>query len=184
MKHRKWFLPVVIAATAILIICLVFCIIIITKNIITKNNERPENAFKKCFGFPLPDGVEIVTYQIKTHYPKDPIYAFEIVFHESKLDEMVMRTSAHAYDLRDKYNFQDNCPWLDLDDICEDFFERSCSLDCFPKEIWKENNPKEKVCYVSTYNDVEDTPARTGIHRMYFLLTKEKDYYRLYMFTS
>ena len=168
MKRTKIKWVLIIASAAIVFAACI--LILINMNMI---DRQPDKAFKKCFGFSLPDGAEIVSYDMKK--PKGqgkPIYAFELVFPEEQYEQLRKGIDSFAYKLHDKikYRLSDN-PWEKEKD---DFFDNAYIFGRWSKDLWKEKHPSEIIFYASTYNDVGYS-ADKGIHRTYIMFAKDKD---------
>jgi hypothetical protein len=78
----KWIL---IIASAAIVFTVCICLFI-NMNMI---DRQPDKAFKKCFGFSLPEGAEIVSYDVQKEKKQGkPIYAFELVFPEEQYEQL------------------------------------------------------------------------------------------------
>ncbi len=172
----KWVLIIVFAA----IIIAVGIICLINMNRIDRD---PHKGFQKCFGFSLPDGAEIVSYDVKKLQGQSkPIYAFEIVFQEEQYEYLKNGLDSFAYKLHDKieYRLSDN-PWKEEKG---DFFDSPDILLRWSSDLWKEKHLTDIISYASTYNDVgHDNYQR--IHRTYIMFAKDQNgLFRLYAVTT
>lgn len=172
----KWILIIAFAAIVFTVCICLF----INMNMI---DRQPDKAFKKCFGFSLPEGAEIVSYDVQKEKKQGkPIYAFELVFPEEQYEQLRKGIDSFAYKLHDKikYRLSDN-PWEEEKD---DFFDNAYIFGRWSKDLWKEKHPTGIIFYASTYNDVGYS-ADKGIHRTYIMFAKGKDgLFRMYAFTT
>lgn len=138
--------------------------------------SKPENAFRQCFGFSLPDKAQIVTS--KNRHPISqgkPSFAFEMILTEDQYE--IMRTNLDQYAYKNDYSFRE---WSTEGNW--DFFTiaeaENWNID------WKEPNPKEIIWFVETgYNAGFDFTKK--IHLLFIMVSKEEaGTYRMYSFTT
>ncbi len=163
----KW---IVIGAGAILFI------FVTVYFIISMINRTPNYAFKRCFGFPLPEGSEIVTCKVETSILQGkPSYAFEVILSEEQYAELTKKLE--LFQDEEQLN---STKWNEENG---DFFSKIESWRSLHPIDWKETNPKKLFAVSTGYNVGYDLGKQ--IHILTLMVSEEPGgVYRMYIYAA